>query len=147
MILRHFKSDDADILQQLQYINMPIEEIKTLICDWNKFKFQGKYFEMFAIVSDDKIVGTISLYQHSSSVISIGPEVFSPFRKQGLGKQAMRIALDIAKSKGYKIVIQQVRSDNTSSIALHKSLGFETDDCSYTNSKGNEVTLYFKALF
>lgn len=145
VILRHFKDSDSADLQQ--YINMSAEEIKDLIYNWNRLEFQGKHFEMFAIISDEKIVGTISLYQHSNSIISIGPEVFSAFRKQGLGKQAMRIALDIAKSKGYKIAIQQVRSDNIPSIALHKSLGFETDNYNYINKKGNEVFLFFKALF
>ena len=145
--LRNLKNDDATVLQQFQNINMSIEEIQNIICDWNKFEFQGRYFEMFAIINDGKIVGTISLYQKSDSVISIGPEIFSAFKRRGFGKEAMLIALDTAKSKGYKIVSQQVRSDNIPSIALHKSLEFETDGYGYINRKGKEVVIFLKALF
>ena len=71
----------------------------------------------------------------------------SAFQRQGFGKEAMLIALDTAKSKGYKIVFQQVRSDNISSIALHKSLEFETDGYGYINRKEKEVLIFLKALF
>ena len=145
--LRHFENNDAVVLRQFENINMPIEEIRNMICDWNKLEVSGKYFEIFAIINDGQIVGSISLYQHSDTVISIGPEILPAFKKQGFGKQAMLIALDIAKSKGYKIVSQQIRSNNTASIALHKSLDFETDNYSYINKKGNEVFIFLKALF
>ena len=144
--LRHFNYGDAVILQQSQNIDMPIEKIQGMICDWNKLEFQGKYFEMFAIINDNKIVGMISLYQHSDNVISIGPEIFSAYQRQGLGKEAICIALDTAKSRGYKIVAQQVQSDNDPSIALHKSLGFETDRYGYINRKGKDVFIFLKAL-
>ena len=144
--LRNFKENDANILRQNWNTNMSIEEIQNMICDWKKHEFKGKYFEMFAIIKDDEIAGMLSLYQHSDSVISIAPEVFPEFQRQGIGKKAMLIALEIVKSKGYKIVLQQVRSDNIPSIALHLSLGFETDKYGYGNKKGNEVFLFLKAL-
>ena len=56
------------------------------------------------------------------------------------------LAMDIAKSKGYKVVMQQIRADNVASIALHNSQGFETDGYVYTNKKGNEVLIYIKVL-
>lgn len=144
--LRTFTIDDAEILQQEHLHNMPIEEIENMICDWNKLEFQGKYFEMFAIVDDDKIVGEISLYQLSDSVISLGLEVFVKFRRQGFGKQAAVLALQICKSKGYRIVCNQVLSENIPSIALNKSLGFETDMYRYKNQKNKEVFLFLKPL-
>ena len=101
---------------------------------------------MFAVVSDGKFVGTVSLYQRSSEVISIGPEVFSGYRRKGFAKDAMIGACQIAKEKGFKIVSQQVRTDNEASIALHRSLGFETSGLVYTNSKGNKVSIYLKSL-
>ena len=52
----------------------------------------------------------------------------------------------MAKEKGYKIVSQQIRVSNAASIALHKSLGFETNDIIYTNAKGNQVSIYLKSL-
>ena len=145
--LRHFIHDDANVLQQFLYENMPIKEIQNMICDWSKYEYQGKYFEMFAIIHGGNIVGTVSLFEQSDNVVSIGEEVFSAYQRQGFGKKAMNIVLEIAKDKGYKIVLQQVRSNNIPSIAMHQSLGFETDRYAYINKKGNEVFLFVKALY
>ena len=58
----------------------------------------------------------------------------------------MVLAMELAHQKGYKIVSQQIRTDNTASIALHKALGFETSGAIYTNAKGNQVSIYLKSL-
>ena len=111
-----------------------------------KKEYKEKYFEMFAIVKNEEMVGCISLYQHSENVISCGPEIFDAYQRQGVAKEAMSLTMDIAKSKGYKVVLQQIRADNVASIALHNSLGFETDGYIYRNKKGNEVLIYLKSL-
>ena len=144
--LRSFEKEDASELQKYGYSGMSAEQIEVLICDWSKKQFDGKYFEMFAIVSDEKIVGTISLYQHSSEVVSIGPNIFGAYRRKGFAKEAMISACKMAQEKGFKIVLQQVRTNNTASIALHRSLGFETNELVFTNAKGNQVSIYLKCL-
>ena len=103
--LRNFIKEDAFGLQK-EHPHMSIKEIENMIFEWNKKQVNDKYFEMFAIIFNEKIVGTISLYQHSSKVISIGPEIFEAYRKKGLAKEAMINACDIARAKGYKIVSQ-----------------------------------------
>lgn len=144
--LRHFQDSDAPILRESGNIGMSVEEIQDMIRSWNKFVFHGRYFEMFAVLCDDKIVGMISLYQLSDSVISVGPEIFPAFRRCGFSGEAMRIALDIAKGKGYRIALQQVQADNHASIALHKRLEFETDGYEYVNRKGKKVLIFLKSL-
>lgn len=146
IILRNFVDDDAVTFQEKHSKHLSIEEIRDMFRKWNEKEYEGKYFEMFAIVRDKGIVGRISLYQHSENVVSCGPEIFEEYRRQGFAKQAMTLAMDIAKSKGYKIVLQQIRIDNVASIALHNSLGFETDEYVYRNKKGNEVCIYLKSL-
>ena len=143
--LRNFVKEDASSLQK-EYVDMSVKEIEDMICEWNKKQINDKYFEMFAIIFDKKIIGTISLYQHSSEVISIGPEIFELYRKNGFAKEAMMHACKIAREKGYKIVSQQIRTNNIASIALHLSLGFETNGLTYTNKKGNQVAIYLKCL-
>ena len=145
--LRHFSETDAAFLRRTLHNDMTEEDFRDTIISWNTFEFQGRYFEMFAVVNDDKIVGMISLYQHSESVASIGPEIFPAFQQKGFGKEAMKLALETAKQKGYKIAAQQVRCNNTASIALHESLSFETDHYEYINRNGNKVFLFYKALF
>ena len=146
VFLRNFKKDDVSELQEYGYSDLSAEQVEALICDWEKKQFNGKYFEMYAIVSDERIVGTISLYQHSSEVVSFGPEVFCKYRRNGFAKEAMICACQIAKEKGFKIVSQQIRTNNIASIALHCSLGFETSELIFTNAKGNQVSIYLKCL-
>ena len=144
--LRNFLDSDAPIFQEKHSKHLSIEEIRDMFRKWNVKEYEGKYFEMFAIVKDEEIVGRISLYQHSENVISCGPEIFEGYCRLGFAKEAMMLAMDIAKSKGYKVVMQQIRTDNVASIALHNSLGFETDGYVYRNKKGNEVLIYIKVL-
>ena len=146
ILLRNFKKEDASELQEYVYSDLSTEQVEALISEWYKKQFNGKYFEMYAIVSDEKIVGTISLYQHSSEVISIGPEIFCEYRRKGFAKEAMICACQMAKEKGFKIVSQQIRTNNAASIALHCSLGFETNELVFTNTKGNQVYIYLKCL-
>ena len=146
IVLRNFTKADAFALQRIKHPNLSIEQIEALIHEWNLKQVNSKYFEMFAILLDENIVGTISLYQHSAEVISIGPEIFKAYRQKGLAKEAMICACTKAKEKGYKIVFQQIRTNNVASIALHSSLGFETNGLTYTNAKGNQVAIYLKSL-
>ena len=144
--LRNFMDEDTIEFQQKRNVNMSMNEIKDLFAKWQEKEFEGKYFEMFAVIKDDEIVGMISLYKHSESVISCGPEIFECYRKQGIAEEAMMLAMDIAKAKGYKLVSQQIRLDNTASISLHNKLGFETDGYIYKNKKGNDVVIFIKLL-
>ena len=144
--LRNFTNDDAEIFQKKQGINISLDEIKAMFAKWGKKAYAGKYFEMFAVIKNGEIVGSISLYQLSKSVVSCGPEIFKDYRKQGIGREAMLLAMDIAKNLGYKVVSQQIGRNNAASIALHNKLGFETDEYVYTNKKGNEVLIYMKPL-
>lgn len=144
--LKHFSHADVPDLRQSRYADLPAGEIVGMIDAWNSREYQGRYFEMLAIVADGRLVGMISLYQRSASVVSVGPEVFPAFRRQGFGKEAMRQALILAREKGYRIAAQQVRCDNLPSIALHRSLGFETDDQVCINRKGHPVFSFLKAL-
>ena len=144
--LRNFTVGDAEVFQQKQNTNMSLDEIKAMFVKWEQKEYAGKYFEMFAVIKDGEIAGLISLYQDSMSVISCGPVIFECYRKQGIGREAMLLAMDIARNKGYKVVLQQIRLDNDASIALHNKLGFETNKYIYRNNKGNEILIYVKPL-
>jgi RimJ/RimL family protein N-acetyltransferase len=143
--IRHFSTDDANILQTNQYKNMAQSKLLNMINDWNTMKYNDRYFEMFAIEQTGEIVGSVSLYQHCSSVISAGPEIFSLYRRCGYAFQGVSLALAHAKDNGYSIAVAQVRKNNEASIALHKKLGFDLDH-EYVNKHGNEVYFFIKAL-
>jgi len=146
MQLRPFTQEDISTLQCQHYPKHSYAELKSILSDWSKKTIDNKYFEMLAVVRDEKVVGMISLYEHSEHIVSCGPEIFEEYRGQGFGFRAMEIALDMAKNKGYEIATAQIRKDNVASIELHKKLGFESDFYPYKNKKENEVCIFLKAL-
>ena len=117
-----------------------------MITEWESNTCQGKYFEMFAITANDTIVGSVSLYEHSKSVVSIGVEIYPDQRRNRYAAEGMRLIMNHAKDLGYRIIQDQVRTDNQASIALHNSLEFETDGYVFKNKKDNDVLLYVFCL-
>lgn len=144
--LRNFTIKDIPVLRQYSYSNKSQEEIEKLIADWNTKLYNDRYFEMFAITEQETIVGYVSLYQHTESVVSCGVEIYPEYRRKGYAFCGVTKALQISKEQGYKIATAQVRTDNAASIALHKKLGFELDHA-YKNKKGNDVYFFLKSLY
>ena len=122
------------------------DDAKKLILQSETELLNNKYFKMFAVLNNEMCVGIVSLYEHSASVVSIGPDIFEEYRNCGYATEAMKTAMNIVKSKGYKIVCQQIRTNNVASIQLHTKLGFETDNYNFLNKNKNEVNIYLKAL-
>ena len=140
--LRPFTAHDAENIQQNQYPDVPISDIREMIAEWETHIYQGKHFEMYAITADDVVVGSVSLYENTKSIVSVGVEVYPCERRKGYASEAMKLTMNRAKALGYRVILNQVRTDNEPSIALHKRLGFETDGTIYRNAKGNDVFLY-----
>ena len=128
IILRHFNTDDAAILKEKRYPDMTLEEITGMIHEWNTCNYAGRFFEMFAVISDGCPVGSISLFEHSTYAAEIGPDIFLYERRKGFAYEAMLQAVRYASEIGYRLLIQQVRYNNTASIRLHEKLGFEKLD-------------------
>ena len=144
--IRPFHEYDVEELHQFYAPEMSEDEILDMIHEWETGIYKGKLFEMFAILNGQNIIGLISLYEHSNSVAGIGPHIFEDKRRRGYAKVAMRLIEAYAKEKGFRIIQQQVSTANLPSIALHDSLGYETDGYIYKNRKEQDVILYLKAL-
>jgi len=144
--LRNFTTEDATALRAYKFRDLSTTELEDMIMAWNQKQVENRYFEMFAIWQDENLVGTVSLYGLSPEEVSIGPEIFPSYRRNGFAKEAMLQVCEIAKTKGYKRAFQQIRTDNHASIALHTSIGFFSDRTVYTNKKGNQVVYYRKNL-
>ena len=97
--LRNFTYKDIEVLQQHGYGNLSGNEIKEVIDTWNKKEHNGKYFEVFAI-TDEVVIGFVSIYQLSESTVSCGPEIFPENRQKNYGFEAVSEALKIAGDKG-----------------------------------------------
>ena len=142
--LQPISNENIELISQ--YYKMSVEDKEALLNESETELHDNKFYKMFAILNDEKCVGTISLYEHSASVISIGPEVFDEYRQYGYATEAMKNAMDIAQSKGYKIVCQQIRTNNTASMKLHVKLGFETDEYVYINKNNKPINIFLKSL-
>lgn len=125
---------------------MPLDGIVRMIGEWNTLRFDGRYFESFAVVCGDGIVGMVSLFEHTASTASLGAEIFDGERRKGYAAQALSALQTFAREKGFRILQDQIRADNAASIRLHEKLGFETDGYVYRNKKNQEIVLYWKAL-
>ena len=144
--LRHFLPEDARSVRNNLYPDMTEAQIRDMIADWNTCLWKGRYFEMFAVVSAQRTVGCVSLYEHTRSIASAGVEIFRTERRKGFASEAYPLLLAHAAQKGYKVILDQVSTDNPASIRLHEKLGFEKDDSIYINRRGHDVFLYLKLL-
>ncbi len=145
-MLRNFCEGDISDLQKNRYGDMDYQALRDLIEEWNQKTHKNRYFEAFAVHADEELVGTVSLYQITGFAVSVGAEIFTAHLRKGHATRAVSEALKIAKGKGYTLAMDQVRTDNEASIALHKKLGFETDGYEYQNRRGLPVCLWLKAL-
>ncbi len=145
--LRHFCREDAETVRSKTVPEMHPDEVEGMIADWNAGVFEGRYFEMFAVTKDGRIVGSASVAERSQSAVSFGIEIFPEEQGKGIAPEAMRLLSEQAKEKGYRAVLDQVRTDNAASIRLHEKAGFESDGYAYRNRRGHEVVLYLKLLY
>lgn len=144
--IRRFAAEDAEALRRGLYPDMALSEVSEMIAEWNTCEYGGRRFDAFAVVSDERIVGYVSLYEQSRSVVSAGAEIFADERGRGAAAEAVRLLLRYASEQGYRIVFDQVRADNAASIRLHEKLGFESDGCVYRNRRGREVLLFLISI-
>ncbi|MBR3239815.1 MAG: GNAT family N-acetyltransferase [Oscillospiraceae bacterium] len=144
--IRSFTQGDAASLQQGLYPDLTLSDVSKLIDEWNTCAYRGRFFEMFAVLFDERIVGCVSLYERSEFIASAGVEVMKEERGKGAAAEALSWLTRYAAEKGYRILLDQVRKDNLASIRLHEKLGFQSDGTVYRNQRDHEVLLYLKPL-
>ena len=142
--LRKLTNNDVQMLSER--FHMSTDQAKQLVAQSDAEVFHDRFFQMFIISVDGLNVGALSIFEHSPSIVSIGPEVFEEYRQHGYATAAMKIAMNLARSKGYSFVSQQIRTNNAASIKLHLNLGFESDRQVHKSRNQNEVFIYVKAL-
>ncbi|MCR5263335.1 MAG: GNAT family N-acetyltransferase, partial [Clostridiales bacterium] len=109
-------------------------------------EIDGHWHRFFIVRSDEGVVGTVDLYQHSGYIVSAGPEIFPPFRRRGYAFAALAQAYGYAQEHGFRLAQAQIRADNEASVRLHEKLGFIRSWEHVKNRHGNEVYIYSKIL-
>lgn len=145
--LRQFTISDIDFIlsnwsatERIKGCRFPdnINQLTKIIREWTTKSYQGKYFEQFAIVNNECIVGMISLYEVNGSSVSVGVIIDKKYYRKGYAEKALNLIKEVAKDKGYKQLVSTCRTNNYASIKLHERYKFNNQGKSI-NKKGNEI--------
>jgi len=136
--LRIFTEKDCEFILNNFYPDMTPNDVYKMINDWNSLLYKNSYFEMFAVLSDNEIIGYVSLYEQGVNIIGAGIKILEKHRQNGYGYTAVMSALNYATQKGYTKAVAQISKYNTASLSLHRKLGFTVVN-EEINRKGNEV--------
>lgn len=95
---------------------------------------------------DHQVVGFIMITAHSVEAHILNLCVHPEFQRQGVGRELLLYALNMAQSMGIGIAFLEVRRSNLAAIILYEKLGFikigERKDY-YPSLKGREDALIF----
>lgn len=153
--LRQFTISDIDFIlnnwsntERIKgcYFPNDAKKLTKIINEWAAKSYQGKYFEQFAIVHSECIVGMISLYEVNISAVSAGVSIDKKYYRNGYAMQALNLIKEVAKSKGYKKLVSTCRTNNNASIKLHEKFKFNNQAKSI-NKKGNEIYRWYYELW
>ena len=124
IVLRPFRPEDWAVISQYQYPGISQDDAIHLIAEFNAPTYQGKFQKFYAVEWDSQIVGYVSIIEQSRGSVSVGAEIYQPFRRQGYAYNAITQLFVLSKSLGYHTATGQVRQDNTASLALCRKLEF-----------------------
>ena len=79
----------------------------------------------FFILVDGMHAGGITVHSVKGSSFSYGVAIAPHMRRKGIAKAALPLLFDTMRQRGFSCVLVQIAPDNTASLALHRSLGFE----------------------
>ena len=152
---RSLRDDDCNFILQhwvghsIIFRENDITQLLSKISKMNTKTHNGNYYEIFGILSDDVLVGTISFYQRESDLhenaVYLGIEIDEKNRMKGFATEAIKMAAKLAKEKGYKKMYSQAALSNIASVKLHKKCGFDIINKTLS-SRGREVYNYVKIL-
>lgn len=145
MLIRHFEIKDIKDLKKYRYPDKSDLEILSMINEWNKCGCSGRYFEMFIIINGGQSVGEISIYEHTVDTVSVGVNIFEPFRKKGFATKGIDYAIDRAKQLEYKNAVCLIEKTNANAIKLFLKQGFEYIS-EFINPKGITIVTLRKQI-
>ena len=92
-------------------------------------------FTGFVQYADGRLIGNVTLLRHPGDAWVIANVVTAPdFRRRGIGRELVRLAIEEADRRGAHSAVLQVRRQNSAAIALYQTLGFEHRGATHTLS-------------
>lgn len=103
-------------------------EKKCFSLPWTLRQCQGaftqKAFAAFGIFANEALLAYISFYHAAGEMEILNLAVEPGRRRQGLGRRALFMALQVARKMGMQRVFLEVRQNNFAALALYASAGF-----------------------
>ncbi|MHC4839890.1 MAG: GNAT family N-acetyltransferase [Planctomycetota bacterium] len=138
MKYRKLNSDDAEIWKQIR-IRMLTDHPESFGEDLNDFiakadevsKDRVKDEGIVGAFDNDKLVGVVGRYRpiektkHKHIATIWGMYVSPAVRRQGVGRELIKLALENLKTEGVEIVYIGVESENDAAHNLYKDMGFK----------------------
>lgn len=96
---------------------------------WTEQQFQigltQRAFHVFGFKNLQELIGYISFYQIADEMEILNIAVHPNYRRKGLGRRLLGLALQICFNLGIKQAFLEVRPSNTPALALYRFFGFE----------------------
>ena len=133
-----YRADELETMHnwkhQVDISFLTCRTVKRLSLQERKKQFKKNIPSAFAIrrLTDDQLIGEISVYDYNAKNRSIGIGYFTgpDYRRQGYTKESLQIMLmHLFNTVGINKVMANTGSFNQASITLLKSCGFQQDGC------------------
>ena len=104
-------------------------EQESFIVPWSRNAFiqelnnKNSYF--FVTKINNLVVGYVILWHYNNEMTICNLAVKKEYRNQGIGKQLLNYAIEIAKNKNVSQIFLEVRTKNIIAKKLYESFGFK----------------------
>jgi len=129
--ISHFNQGDWPAIAEIyrEGIRTGIATFETQVPDWEIWNRSHITTCRFKAISKKKIVGWAALSPTSTrevykGVAEVSIYITSTYQNLGIGKLLLSKLIDASESSGFWTLQAGIFSNNLTSIALHKSLGF-----------------------
>ncbi|MBR4435102.1 MAG: GNAT family N-acetyltransferase [Clostridia bacterium] len=107
ILLRPFTVNDRAVIREKMMPGASDGDVDSVIAEWQTKTFNGSFFEMLALTANGTVVGSVSLYERSKTLASVGIEVFPEYRGEGYAYAGMLLMLESAAARGYRAIMDR----------------------------------------
>ncbi len=107
------------------YETPPRENLYRFYCHCLQPAEGDKRKEIYLVKTDEREIAGYLYMDYSEDYVDIPIAIRERFTKRGLAKQAILMGIDLAKAQGYRRSVVEIREDNTASIRLYTSCGYQ----------------------
>lgn len=144
MTLEPLSKKDLLLMNDCLYPDLKEAQRQTLLTASLQKSNNNRYFEIFKIEQNKKIIGLIQVTEKTDCVVTCNIEIVECERHKGYGFEALIAVLSLMCQKGYTIAVADIDEDNVAAVKLHEKLGFEKERT--YRDQNTQKALYIRTL-